>query len=227
MSFVLNIVTKTSIILLCAASLSAVPQKTRIGNAGAVPNAVVPPHVIESRPPIYTDEALAARIEGIVTLEAAVDTQGKIAILRVVKSLGYGLDQRATGAVLDWKFVPAIRSGVPVKAIAQIDVEFKLPPAHVFRIGGGVTAPSVISRVEPQYSDEARNARYQGTVVLEVTIKKDGTAEIVRVVRSIGFGLDENAVEAIKQWRFKPGMRNGVPVDVSVNVEVNFNLRQQ
>ena len=95
----------------------------------------------------------------------------------------------------------------------------------VFRVGGGVTPPTVLQRVEPQYSEEARKARYQGTVVLEAIVRKDGTVDIMRIVRSLGFGLDENAIQALKQWRFRPGMRNGVPVDVSLNIEVNFNLR--
>lgn len=95
----------------------------------------------------------------------------------------------------------------------------------VFRVGGGVSPPTVIQRVEPQYSEEARKARYQGTVVLEAIVRKDGTCDIIRVVRSLGFGLDENAMMALKQWRFRPGMRNGVAVDVSLNIEVNFNLR--
>jgi periplasmic protein TonB len=95
----------------------------------------------------------------------------------------------------------------------------------VFRVGGGVSPPSVISRVEPQYSEDARKARYQGTVILEAIVRRDGTVDILRVVRSLGFGLDENAIQALKQWRFRPGTRNGVPVDVSLNIEVNFNLR--
>jgi protein TonB len=95
----------------------------------------------------------------------------------------------------------------------------------VFHVGGGVTPPTVLQRVEPQYSEEARKARYQGTVVLEAIVRRDGTVDIQRIVRSLGFGLDENAIQALKQWRFRPGMRNGVPVDVSLNIEVNFNLR--
>jgi TonB family protein len=95
----------------------------------------------------------------------------------------------------------------------------------VFRVGGGVSPPSVVSRVEPQYSEEARKARYQGTVVLEAIVRKDGTVDILRVVRSLGFGLDENAIQALKQWRFRPGMKGGIAVDVALNIEVNFNLR--
>ena len=85
--------------------------------------------------------------------------------------------------------------------------------------------PTVLIRVEPQYSEEARKAQRQGTVIVEVTVRQNGTVEIGRVVRGLGFGLDERAIQALQQWRFKPGMLNGVPVDVSVEVEVNFNLR--
>ncbi|PYV66253.1 MAG: hypothetical protein DMG97_29960 [Acidobacteria bacterium] len=84
--------------------------------------------------------------------------------------------------------------------------------------------PVVLQRVEPRYSEEARKARYDGTVVLEVIIRADGSVDVQRIVRSLGFGLDENAIAAIKQWKFRPGMRNGVPVDLSLNVEVNFHL---
>jgi protein TonB len=95
----------------------------------------------------------------------------------------------------------------------------------VFSIGGGVSSPTVVFRVEPQYSEEARRARYQGTVVLQTIVRKDGTVDIVNLVRSLGFGLDENAIRALKQWRFHPALKNGVPVDASLNIEVRFNLR--
>jgi len=95
----------------------------------------------------------------------------------------------------------------------------------VLRVGGGVSAPTVIYKVEPQYSEEARKARYQGTVVLEAIVQKDGTVQIVRVVRSLGFGLDEKAIEALRQWKFNPAKQNGVAVPVALNIEVNFNLR--
>ncbi len=95
----------------------------------------------------------------------------------------------------------------------------------IFRVGGGVSAPSIIHKVDPQYSEEARKARYQGTVVLEAIVQKDGSVQIVRVVRSLGFGLDEKAIEALRQWKFSPAKQNGVPVPVALNIEVNFNLR--
>ena len=95
----------------------------------------------------------------------------------------------------------------------------------VFRIGEITDPPTILFKVDPQYSEEARKARYQDTGVFEAIIRSDGTVKILRVVRSIDFGLDENAIQALKQWKFRPGMRNGQPVDVVLNIEVNFNLR--
>ncbi len=95
----------------------------------------------------------------------------------------------------------------------------------VFSIGGGVTTPTLLAQTLPEYSEEARKAKYQGTVILETIVRRDGTVEVVRVTRSLGFGLDDKAIEAVVQWRFRPGMRNGEPVDVALKIEVNFNLR--
>jgi TonB family protein len=160
-----------------------------------------------------------------VTLEASVDTEGHVNVLRTVKGLGYGLDERAIAAVLSWKFVPASRDGTPVQAITQIEVDFNLPPDTPLKVGNGVLPPTIISRVEPQYTEEARKAHWKGTVVLEAVIRKDGSCTIVRVVRALGLGLDESAIDALKQWRFRPATLDGTPVDVSLNVEVNFNLK--
>jgi len=207
----------------------AAPQRTHIGDAGAVTTTdVTPPQVIESVPPIYTDEALAARIEGTVTLEAEVDINGTVTILRVVKGLGFDLDQRAIAAVLSWKFAPASQNGFPVQAITQIDVDFKLPAQTPFRLGDGVyrvTPPTVITRIEPQYTDEARAVHYQGTVVVRVTIGEDGSVKIDKVVRGLDYGLTESATDALKQWKFNPGTKAGKPVAISLNIEVNFNLK--
>jgi TonB family protein len=96
----------------------------------------------------------------------------------------------------------------------------------VFRAGHGITPPSVLHKVEPSYSEEARLAKVTGSVVLEVVIGTDGVAHNVQVKRGIGIGLDEKAIEAIEQWRFSPGTRinDGEPVAVLVNIEVNFRL---
>jgi TonB family protein len=68
---------------------------------------------------------------------------------------------------------------------------------------------------------------YDGTVVLQAVIKKNGTVDIIRVVRGLPLGLTDNAIQALKQWQFKPGTKDGQEVDIAVNVEINFNLQQR
>lgn len=94
----------------------------------------------------------------------------------------------------------------------------------VFRVGGGVSAPAVLYKVEPEYSEEARRAKYQGTVLLYVQVSPGGNAINMRVLRSLGLGLDEKALECVAKWRFKPGMKAGQPVTVEAQIEVNFRL---
>ncbi len=93
-----------------------------------------------------------------------------------------------------------------------------------YHVGGGVSAPRVIYKVDPEFSDEARKNKWQGVVVLHVVIGTDGKTHDISVARSLGMGLDEKAVEAARLWRFEPGMKDGRPVPVEVNMEVNFHL---
>jgi TonB family protein len=93
-----------------------------------------------------------------------------------------------------------------------------------YRIGGGVTAPTVLLQVEPEYSEEARKAKYQGTVVLSLVVDEAGKAQNIKVVRSLGLGLDQKAIEAVEKWKFKPGMKDGKAVPVIASIEVNFRL---
>jgi periplasmic protein TonB len=93
-----------------------------------------------------------------------------------------------------------------------------------YRVGGGVSPPRPIYSPDPEFSEEARKAKYQGTVVLYVVVGPDGRTHDVRVQRSLGLGLDEKAIEAIRKWRFEPGRKDGTPVAVAVSIEVNFQL---
>ena len=93
-----------------------------------------------------------------------------------------------------------------------------------YRVGGGVSAPRTVYAPDPEYSEEARKAKYQGTVMLWVVIGPDGRVHDMKVVRPLGLGLDEKALEAVKQWKFEPARKDGQPVAVQVNIEVNFRL---
>jgi periplasmic protein TonB len=93
-----------------------------------------------------------------------------------------------------------------------------------YRVGGGVSAPKVIYQPDPEYSEEARKVKHMGTVVLWLVVGVDGKPRDIRVLRTLGLGLDEKAMEAVKTWRFEPGTKDGKPVDTQIQVEVNFHL---
>ena len=84
--------------------------------------------------------------------------------------------------------------------------------------------PRLTDKTEPEYTDEARIARQEGTVVLQVAITDDGRARNFRLLRSLGLGLDEKAVEAVRQWTFNPARKDGKKVTVVANIEINFRL---
>ena len=94
----------------------------------------------------------------------------------------------------------------------------------VHRISDEVTSPRLLSKVEPEYSDEARDKNVEGTVGLAIEVWEDGRANNIRVVRSVGFGLDEKAIESVKKWRFIPGLKDGKPVKVAAQIHVSFKL---
>jgi periplasmic protein TonB len=89
---------------------------------------------------------------------------------------------------------------------------------------GDVTQPVLLWKIEPEYTDEARRAKIQGTVVLHIEVDTRGQAQNITVRQSLGLGLDERAIEAVRRWRFRPGYRNGKPWVASALVQVNFRL---
>ena len=95
---------------------------------------------------------------------------------------------------------------------------------EVFKVGNGVTDPIPTFMPNPEYSDEARKAKFEGTVVLTAEVNARGIVQNIKVFKSLGLGLDEKAIEAVSQWRFRPGLKNGKPVTVAVTIEVNFRL---
>src|SRR5579863_9713051 len=94
----------------------------------------------------------------------------------------------------------------------------------VFRVGGGVSPPRPINSPEAEFSEEARKAKYQGTCLVGMIVGVDGVPREVRVLSSLGMGLDEKAIEVAKKYRFEPGMKDGHPVAVEIAVEVDFHL---
>lgn len=94
-----------------------------------------------------------------------------------------------------------------------------------YRPGTGITAPSILREVRPDYTDEGRRRGIEGDVVLEIVVRADGSVGSVKTLQGLGAGLDQRATEAVRQWRFNPARRYGTPVDVIVEVAVEFKLR--
>ena len=102
-------------------------------------------------------------------------------------------------------------------------------PEGVFRPGGSVTFPEVVKEVRPQYTSDSMRAKIQGVIEVEAVVQTDGTVGLVRVVRSLDkeYGLDDQAVKAVTQWRFRPGKKGGVAVPVLVSIDLTFTLRDK
>jgi periplasmic protein TonB len=94
-----------------------------------------------------------------------------------------------------------------------------------YRPGSGIAPPSIVREVKPVYTEEGRRRGLQGDVVMEVVVRADGTIGNVRVLQGLGSGLDQRAIDAVRQWRFNPARRHGTPVDVMVEIAVEFRLR--
>jgi TonB family protein len=94
----------------------------------------------------------------------------------------------------------------------------------VYRVGGGVSVPKLITSTQPEYTAEARAARIQGTAELLVVIGEDGVPHSARVQKALSYGLDEKAIECVARWRFNPGVYQDEPVPVAATLIVNFRL---
>jgi len=119
----------------------------------------------------------------------------------------------------------AARIGVMLAAVALLVPLSAFQNRNVYHVGDeGVASPSVTYKVQPSYTPEAKEAKIQGGVVLTLVVNAQGRADDIKVTQSLDPGLDANAVAAVGQWLFKPGMKDGQPVDVAVRIEVNFRL---
>lgn len=173
------------------------------------------------------EPAACPSMGGRTVVQARIDTKGTPEM--VMPSSGYAgpLADAAVRAVESWRFTPGTANRRPRAAEAIVELACGPPvtaPAGLSQVGGGVTMPRLAFRLDPEYSEEARAAKVQGTVVLYIEIDPTGHAENIRVTRSMGLGLDEKAMEAVMAWRFVPSMKDGSPVTVAATIEVNFRL---
>jgi TonB family protein len=209
---------------------------------------LVAPRVIASVDADYTPEARQHMLQGTVTSLVRVGVDGSVQSICTLNSLADGMDQQAVNALRKWKFQPASYNDQPVSVEIAVETQFHLAPEdsglmatskdmnqsrnskgadvidqqELIQEGPGVTPPQATYSPEAIYTEEARRASLAGDVVLNVTVTETGAVAAVTVVKGLGKGLDENAIEAVKKWKFKPGMKDGKPVRTQVAVEVSF-----
>ena len=201
---------------------------------------------------MYPDEARAKRVQGAVVLKATITKEGTVKDVSAVSG-PVELVVSAVDAVRQWTYKPYLLNGEPTEVNTTITVNYALageaeaqghlPAAQAEverrqvpqesggdagvvakRIGDGVSAPVLIYQVDPEFSEEARKAKFSGNVEVYIWVDTDGKPSHIRVVRGVGMGLDEKAVEAVRQYRFKPAMKDGKPVQVDLYIDVNFQI---
>jgi TonB family protein len=173
---------------------------------------------------------------GVAIVDFRVTKKGIPDHLRIVEEHGTGVGTAAVNAIRSWRFQSALMEEVPIAVSGTAEMQCRstgniatsplADPSPVVRSGeGGNAMPEVVYKREPVYSVEAYKAKYQGIVRLRIVVDATGHAVNMSVVQPLGLGLDERAMGAVSQWRFKPGIKDGKPVGVLAYVEVKFELR--
>jgi TonB family protein len=230
------------------ASPQAVPagdtEKSAAGTESA--DAVEVGLPIQQPNPLIPKEVRKKNVSAVLHGTIAID--GTFKDLTVVSG-DPALTGAALDAVLQWRYSACKRKGTPIELPTYITlnsnhgkvntwVEPELPfptkpdeevkkkiSAQEYAIGkGGTKAPKLVYGPDPAYSEAARAAKYQGTLLLGVIVGSNGSPQDVWVARKLGLGLDQKAIETVRQWKFEPATRDGKPVAVILNVEVAFHL---
>ena len=192
-------------------------------------------HLIDPATPIYPEDAKKQGTQGTVKLLLDVAKDGSVSSVHVVNG-DPTLSASAELAAKEWHYQPFVNCGQPMEGQDLENVRYVLDggsasvtiekPAMRIRISSGVAASNVIQKVNPEYPPQARDARLQGSVVLKIVIDKQGVPQEVSVVSGPPQLADE-AVKTVKQWRYKPYILNGEPVEVETTVQMNFTLTER
>jgi TonB family protein len=192
------------------------------------------PVVVSDVKPSYTPDAMRDGVQGAVRLECVVGVDGTVGDVRVVESLDPGLDAQSVDALKQWRFKPGSKDGVVVPVLVEVEMTFTLGPREGPSLGSpeivregaaGLTLPQVIEKFDPVYTTDAREARVQGSVVLDIVVLPSGRVGDVRVAKPLTPGLNREAIRAVRRWRFAPGRIDGRAVPVQVSIETTFALR--
>ena len=216
------------------------PPKKRGGVPGGVPGGVVNPKdeeytipyqmSVSLRPKIlykekaqYTREARDNKIEGTVVLSVVFGVDGQIGDVKVIRGLPDGLTEKAIAAANKIRFEPAMKDGRPVSVRGSLEFTFNLYKDTVEQMNASMR-PTILYREKAQYTQEAKDNKVEGTVVLSVVFGADGQIGEVKVIRGLPHGLTQKAIEAASKIRFEPAMKDGKPVSVRGMLEYSFRL---
>ena len=193
-----------------------------------------PPKLLKSVDPVYPAEARKAQVEGVVILEARTDEKGAVEEVKILRSIPL-LNQAAIDAVKQWKYEPFIIKGKPCGVIFTVTVRFDLKSGDkekdieefakgAVKVVGDITPPKLVKEVQPAFPEDARQARIEGVVILSVKTDAKGRVADVMILRSIPL-LNQAAIDAVKQWVYKPLLINGVATPAVFTVTVRFQLK--
>jgi TonB family protein len=176
--------------------------------------------------------------DGVIVLHTfihtmCIDAPRRLILRDSVESAGSGMRSAGTTTDSVYEREPTFSSDVFKFVVATGTAEDEGPQGGpddpivedgVYRAGPRVSHPTLLNKVEPSYTEEARQARVSGIALVSLAVNPGGKVQNVTVVKGLGHGLDEKAIEAVRQWSFRPGMKDGVHVTVGITVAVNFHL---
>jgi TonB family protein len=177
------------------------------------------PKLMKSVSPEYPWGALRAKVTGAVIVEAVVGVDGRITSTRILKSIP-ALDQAAADAVKNWVYEPLLVDSKPRPRVITVAIDFSVSRRSV---KANLTPAKPIRQVSPVYPEEARKSNIEGIVVLGFTVGDDGRVKEVTVLGSVP-GLDQAAIDAIKEWQYAGALYRGKPISYSTTTFIKFSL---
>ncbi len=226
-------------------AIKAVPVTPDKDGAYRLGDGITAPVLMNAVPAAYPQDATETDRPHMITLAVVVGVDGAPTSVHPVNPNGSAFQDCAIAAVQQSRFKPGTLEGKPVPVLVYVRVPFfhlaaavpRMLP-HYGQTGGfqsqvsrdplamqpGDTAPKATNVANPEYSEEARRKKIQGVVMVSVLVTAEGEPTDIRLEKSLGYGLDEKAVEAASEYRFQPGVRNGNPVPMRIMMEMSFKL---
>jgi TonB family protein len=190
---------------------------------------VTTPVLVHQPPMMFPPSVTRQRRQVEVWLEGVVRADGSLTDIRVVRALEPETDRIARETFAKWEFRPGTKDGKPVAVRVTVTMAYtsldEAKPDPVFAPGSNVAPPAILTEVKPAYPDDVREAGVTGNVGLECVVRRDGAPTDIVVTKILHPALDKAAVDALRQWRFKPGMSKGAPVSVRIQLTMSFEVK--